>query len=127
VFLQFLACGFQVTHGQQIAVGKHFVRFFETLQPKIRDKHTPKHIIRKFNKLGGYGRCVKGLHFFLGNDHGLDIFLVYDAGDALNEHLGSGVILKALDARRFVQFASGVGHRVYVLNEKMYICLYFFI
>jgi len=66
---------------------------------------------------------VSGLHFFLGNDHGFDIFLVYDASDALYEHLGRGVVLKALDARRFIQFASGVGHYafggwVFVMNKK---------
>jgi len=69
--------------------------------------------------------CVNGLHFFLGNDHGLNIFLVYDASDALNEHLGRGVVLKALNARRFVQFASGFGHFAFggwvsVMNKYNY-------
>jgi len=33
VFLQFLAGDFQMTHGQRVAVGEHFVGLFKTLQP----------------------------------------------------------------------------------------------
>jgi len=51
------------------------------------------------------------VHFFLRDDHGLDVFLVHDAGDSLYEHFRGGVVLKTFDARRFVQVARGIGHR----------------
>lgn len=53
------------------------------------------------------------LHFFLGDDHGLHVLLIHDAGDSLYEHLGRRIVLKTLNARRFVQIAVGVCHRVW--------------